>query len=138
MTKSFNGRRRAAGALALACLAFAGITAAQEPADIAITDVTVIDGTSAPARQHMTVLVKDGRIAAIAPAGRGGVDAARVTDGREKYLLPGFIDSNVHATVCGNAKRCETVVKYGERNEALAIESAQRHLKYGVTTIRNS
>lgn len=137
MTKSI-GTPPLAAALAVACLAFAATAAAQEPADIAVSGVTLIDGTGAPARRDMTVLIREGRISAIAPASRGGAHAARVIDGRGKYLLPGFIDSNVHATVYGNARRRETVVKYGERNEALALESAQRHLKYGVTTIRDS
>lgn len=104
---------------------------------IAITDVTVIDGTGAPPRRGMTVLVDDGRIAALGRDVDLPADARRI-DGRGKFLLPGFIDSNVHATIYGNASRRETVVKYGEHNEHLALEFAQRQLKFGVTTVRDS
>ena len=44
----------------------------------------------------------------------------------------------MHASVYGNARRRETVVKYGHRNEELALEFVQRQLKHGVTTIRDS
>ncbi len=110
---------------------------AQEHADIAIVGAGIIDGTGAALQRNMTVLIADERIVSIEKAGASPA-ADIIIDGKGKYLLPGFIDNNVHATVYGNAKRRETVVRYGERNEELALESAQRHLKYGVTTMRDS
>jgi imidazolonepropionase-like amidohydrolase len=110
---------------------------AQEQADIAVVGVDIIDGAGAALQRNMTVLIAGERIVSIETAGRKP-DADMIIDGKGKYLLPGFIDSNVHATVYGNAKRRETVVRYGERNEDLALESAQRHLKYGVTAMRDS
>ncbi|MEO1202795.1 MAG: amidohydrolase family protein [Pseudomonadota bacterium] len=104
---------------------------------IAITGVTVIDGTGASPKESVIVVVEDGRIAAIGARAEVPADAD-VIDGRGKYLLPGFIDSNVHASIYGNSTRRETVVKYGERNQELALEFAQRQLKYGVTTVRDS
>ncbi|MEL7046249.1 MAG: amidohydrolase family protein, partial [Pseudomonadota bacterium] len=106
-------------------------------ADIAITDVTLIDGNGGAVQRGVDVLIDAGLIDTI------GVDLTipegvyRI-DGNGKYLLPGFIDSNVHATIYGNASRRETVVKYGDHNEKLALEFAQRQLKYGVTTVRDS
>ena len=81
--------------------------------------------------------IADGRIQSVSRAGRlpAGV---RIIDGRGRYLLPGFIDSNVHATVYGNPARRDTSARYALRNEELALEFAQRHLKVGVTTIRDS
>ncbi len=119
-----------------------GITVATQAllagaADIAITNVTLIDGNGGTPQRGVDVLVDGGLIDSI------GVDLAipegtyRI-EGDGKYLLPGFIDSNVHATIYGNANRRETVVKYGEHNEKLALEFAQRQLKYGVTTVRDS
>ncbi|MFK7829557.1 MAG: amidohydrolase family protein [Congregibacter sp.] len=104
---------------------------------IAITDVTVIDGTGAAPKRNLTVLVRDGQIAEISAGMDIPTDAERI-DGSGKYLLPGFIDSNVHASVYGNSTRRETALKYGEHNAALALEFAQRQLKYGVTTVRDS
>ncbi|WP_202900395.1 amidohydrolase family protein [Parvularcula oceani] len=118
----------------MSLLAVSGMAAA---ADILITDVTVIDGTGAAPMSGRTVAIEDGRIIRIGRA-RDDEDADTVIDGSGLYLLPGFIDSNVHLTVYGNARRRETVVRYGPRNEELALESAQRHLAHGVTTVRDS
>jgi imidazolonepropionase-like amidohydrolase len=122
-------------------LAGAGlIAAAAAPAaaqEISIVNVTVIDGTGAPPRPGMNVRVSNGRIASITKGGNAPA-GARTIDGTGRYLLPGFIDSNVHGTVYGNPARRDTSAKYSDRNEELALEFAQRHLKVGVTTIRDS
>ncbi|MES2290831.1 MAG: amidohydrolase family protein [Pseudomonadota bacterium] len=109
----------------------------QQPA-ITIVDTTVIDGTGAAARPHMTVRVANGRIVDISPAKGGTARGKDVIDGRGRYLLPGFFDSNAHLTVYGQPSRRDTSAKYGDRNEELALEVAQRSLKYGVTTLIDS
>src|SRR2546421_1033137 len=64
---------------------------------LAITGVTVIDATGAPARPGMTVLVTGDRIAAVGKTGEVGVpEGARVVDGKGKYLIPGLWDMHVH------------------------------------------
>ena len=106
---------------------------------VVISDVTVIDGTGSPLRSGVTVVVEGGKISRVESSSRAAVPAgAVVIDGSGKYLLPGFIDSNVHASIYGNSKRRETVVKYGERNADLVLEFAQRQLMHGVTTVRDS
>jgi imidazolonepropionase-like amidohydrolase len=119
---------------------FAVTEASTEPQPpIAITSVTLIDGNGGPPKANATVIVENGVITDIRPANSARVpSAAIVIDGTNRYLLPGFIDSNVHATVYGNSRRRETVVKYGHLNEDLALEFVQRQLKYGVTTVRDS
>ncbi len=102
-----------------------------------IRDTTLIDGTGAPARNGVDVLVQSGRIAEISDERIEAADAVTI-DGKGKFLMPGIIDSNVHASVYGNSKRRETAVKYGERNPELIEEFLQRQLKYGVTTVRDS
>lgn len=125
-------------AFLLAPLAAAMLPVGQAEAQrISIVDVAVIDGTGAPARPGMTVNLVDGKIASV-EKGRKAAKGARIVEGRGKYLLPGFIDSNVHGTVYGNPARRDTSSKYADRNEELALEFAQRHLKAGVTTIRDS
>jgi imidazolonepropionase-like amidohydrolase len=115
--------------------ALAAPAAAQPP--LAIVGATLIDGTGRPARPNVTVLVDQGRIRAIGAAVKVPADAIRI-DGTARFLLPGFIDSNVHGTVYGNPARRDTSAKYGDRNEELALEFAQRSLKAGVTTVRDS
>jgi Sulfatase-modifying factor enzyme 1 len=64
---------------------------------LAITGVTVIDATGAPARPDMTVVVIGDRITAIGKPGEVGVpEGARVVDGKGKYLIPGLWDMHVH------------------------------------------
>lgn len=62
---------------------------------LAIRGATVIDTVGARDVADATVLVRDGRIAAVGrnvriPRG------ARIVDGRGKYLIPGLIDGHVH------------------------------------------
>jgi imidazolonepropionase-like amidohydrolase len=110
--------------------------AAPPSPDLAVTDVTVIDGTGAAARPGMTVVVHDGRISSVS---RARAPAGAVTiDGRGRFLVPGFVDSNAHLTVYGQPARRDTSAKYGDRNEELALEVAQRSLKAGVTTLVDS
>ena len=68
--------------------------AGAEPGSLALTHVTVIDGTDAAAQLDRTVLISGDRIASISqsppPAG------ARVIDGHGKFLIPGLCDMHVH------------------------------------------
>src|SRR5713226_3930751 len=64
---------------------------------IALTHVTVIDGTGRPPQPDMTVIVRDGRIAAFGPSARASVpEGARVVDGAGRFLIPGLWDMHVH------------------------------------------
>jgi len=106
---------------------------------LVIENVTLIDGNGGAPARGQYVTITDGRISAItsdSPA-QMPADAQRIS-GKNKFLVPGFIDTNVHASVYGNSRRRETAVKYADRNHELAEEFAQRQLKYGVTTIRDS
>ena len=62
---------------------------------VAITNVNVIDGTGAPARDGQTVLIRDGNIAAVGrdvPVPEG----ATVIDGTGKSVLPGIVMLHEH------------------------------------------
>lgn len=65
--------------------------------DLAIRNVTIVDGTGAAA-QVGDVGVLDGRIAVVAPAGGDGVvePAATEVDGTGLMLAPGFVDPHTH------------------------------------------
>src|SRR5262249_53372042 len=116
----------------------AGATHAPLPPPFSIVDVTLIDGTGAPSRTHITVQVAGGDIVSVANTGDGNARRGRVIDGHGRYLLPGFFDNNAHLTVYGQPSRRDTSAKYGDRNEELALEVAQRSLKAGVTTLVDS
>jgi imidazolonepropionase-like amidohydrolase len=64
---------------------------------IAITHAQIIDGTGAAPRRDMTVIVRDGRIAAVGTAKAVKVPAgATIIDGSGKTLLPGFVMVHEH------------------------------------------
>lgn len=85
-------------ALLLAAMLPAGVSAqADESAASAIVDVNVISLSDEGVREAQTVLVEDGRIAAIGPAGEVAVpDGAEVIDGQGAYLIPGLVDGHFH------------------------------------------
>ena len=72
---------------------------AQSP-EIAITGVTVIDGTAPAPRLDQTVLIRGNRIAAVGPSRSIAVPrGARVIAGGGRYLIPGLWDMHVHTDV---------------------------------------
>ena len=64
---------------------------------IAITDVTVIDGTGAAPKAHQTVVFADGRISQLGAAGSVSVPAgATVIAGTGKTVIPGLVMLHEH------------------------------------------
>ena len=67
------------------------------------------------------------------PAGATVIDAAG------PFVVPGFIDTNVHLSLYGGVNdRYETLVRYNARQAEIVLEAAQMQLKHGVTTVRDS
>src|SRR5687768_16204971 len=63
----------------------------------AFVDVTVIPMDRERTLEHQTVIVRDGRIAAIGPVARTTVPAGALrVDGRGKYLMPGLAEMHAH------------------------------------------
>lgn len=75
-------------------IAFSACGPTDAPADLAIENVTVIDAENG-VREGQTVVVDDGRIVSVGPAGGA---AAEVVDGSGQYLIPGLWDFHVHLT----------------------------------------
>lgn len=85
--------------------------AAQAP--VAITSVTVIDGTNRKPQTGTTVVVVDGRIAAVGPDGSMPIPAgAERIAGRGKYLIAGLWDTHVHLGALGR-DGLPTLVRHG-------------------------
>ncbi len=99
-------RQSAAASLALIMLASAapgeelaaqGSRGALARGSFAITDVTVIPMTADTTLPASTVLVRDGRIAAVGSSWSVRIPSgARRIDGRGKYLIPGLADLHTH------------------------------------------
>jgi imidazolonepropionase-like amidohydrolase len=64
---------------------------------LAIIHVNLIDATGAPVQADMTVIVQGKQILQLGKSASTTVPkAARVVDGRSKYLIPGLWDMHVH------------------------------------------
>ncbi len=71
--------------------------APQTSPPLAITGVTLVDGTEGPARSATTLLIRDGRIEVIGPSSTTRVpDGATRLDGAGRFLIPALIDAHVH------------------------------------------
>jgi imidazolonepropionase-like amidohydrolase len=69
---------------------------------LAITDVTIVDATGAPAKPNMTVIITGDDITRIAPIGEVAIPKnAQVIDGKGKFLIPGLWDMHAHAAFKG-------------------------------------
>jgi imidazolonepropionase-like amidohydrolase len=112
--------------------------AAGQTSPLVITNVTVIDGTGAAPQPHMSVRIENGHVVELARTASKTAAGDVKIDGTGKFLVPGFFDNNAHLTVYGQPARRDTSAKYGDRNEDLALEFAQRTLKAGVTTLVDS
>lgn len=103
-----------------------------------IADVNVIDGTAGPSLRHSDVWVVGGRIAAVLPHG-GRLPGPRRRnfvrlDGRDRYLVPGFIDAHVHL-VGGAFRRGAGSAAASTPDERAAIRALQGYLYAGFTTV---
>ena len=119
--------RSVLGAAVAACVAIVaagGAGAAETPSLTLYRHARLIDGTGAPMRTGMSVLVEGERIKAVAADAEIAAPAgARVVDLSGKYLLPGLIDSHEHLATPPNRRRAEA--------------NLRRDLYGGVTAVRD-
>ena len=101
----------------------------------ALVGATLIDGRGGPAIAQSTVVIEGGRITAVGPRATVRVPpGAIVLDLSGKFVLPGFVDANVHLTpynFAGLAWNDSSVVQDGVRG---AMELA----RHGVTLARDT
>ena len=79
-------------------LAAASCFGQQTNSPVIIHDVSVIDGTGAPAKPHQSVIIRDGKIERIVDAALpyGGKLLGVDVNGSGKFLIPGLWDMHVH------------------------------------------
>ena len=112
------------------------VSAQQTEPVTAIVGATLIDGNGGAPVPNATVVVRGTRIASVGPSSAVTVPrGARTIDATGKYILPGFVDANVHVSIYSGI---ENFARYHDRFTDVVIEAAQKHLKAGVTTIRDS
>ncbi|MYC87901.1 MAG: amidohydrolase family protein [Gemmatimonadales bacterium] len=100
---------------------------------LAVIGATVIDPLAEAPLEDGVVVMTDGRIAAVGPAGAVDVPAGTsVIDARGRYVIPGLMDANVHLYLNLDI---ETLIKYEGRYDEIVLEAAQLTLKTGQTTV---
>ena len=125
--------------LGAAAVAIAAPVNAQSAGTTLIYAGHLLDRPGSPARGASTIVVENGRILRIdggftAPAG-----GARVIDLRDRYVLPGLIDSHVHldSDAGGDADLIEEVTKSVPAMTLQALANARKTILAGFTTVRN-
>jgi len=89
-----TGFLRTAGSLL--ALGFAIAPGPASAQDLDLIDATLVEGTGATARPHVTVSVRAGRISAISERAPAPANGVRRIDLGGRYLLPGLIDAHAH------------------------------------------
>lgn len=120
-------------ALILSAVAFSVIAVTAVRADLAITNVTLIDGKGGPAQAGMSVVVKGERIATL---GAGVVlpRGIRRIEGTGKFLMPGLMDMHIHLIGAGQWRGLENAKGVPIDRDA-ALSYLHSYLYWGVTSV---
>jgi imidazolonepropionase-like amidohydrolase len=106
--------------------------------NMAIKGAALLDVTSGELHSGRVILVKNGRITRVAPAGEVAIPAGTdVLDLQGHTLLPGLIDMHVHLTSGGGYHGYERLKLTDERRAILGVVHAKQTLMAGFTTVRN-
>ncbi|MBB6380349.1 imidazolonepropionase-like amidohydrolase [Pseudonocardia eucalypti] len=109
------------------------------PTTTAFVHATVIDGLGGPPLRDGTIVVEEQRFSAVGTGDRTPVPpGAHVIDLRGRYVVPGFVNGNVHlldGIMMMGVGGVEYLARHEGRLTQVIEESAQVALKAGVTTV---
>jgi len=110
-----------------------------EPGVTVIHAGTLLDRPGRPPRRNASILIRDGRIVSVEDGFMTVPDGARLVDLRDRFVLPGLIDSHVHldsdrAGIEGQLAGVTDSVALRAHEAAM---NARRTLDAGFTTVRN-
>lgn len=119
--------------------AFAAPALAQPAARTIIHAGHLLAEPGKPVRGASTIIVEDGRIVAVADGFQPTDPGAVLIDLKDKYVLPGLIDSHVHLTsdAGGLAGQLEEVSLSPAAQAFNAEANGMKTLRAGFTTVRN-
>ena len=99
----------------------------------------LLDKPGSTPRGHSTIIVRDGKVAEVLAGFQAGPAGATLIDLKDKFVLPGLIDSHVHldSDAGGNAALIESITDSSARAAYRAAANAKKTLMAGFTTVRN-
>jgi imidazolonepropionase-like amidohydrolase len=120
--------------LVLAGMGTGFVARAQQPSTtpaVLLRDVRLIDGTGAPVREHVSLLLQNGRIEKIGGAEMSAPKGVQVRDLAGKTVMPGLISAHSHlGLIVDDAESSAT--GYTRENVTTQLKQFEQ---YGVTTI---
>lgn len=99
---------------------------------IIIRGATVIDAVSDAPVTGKSIIIEGDRIRAIVPDEDISDESAQIIDASGKFVIPGFLNANVHLF---GAITFERLARHWDEFEDIIIEAAQVTLQNGVTTV---
>jgi len=107
---------------------------------LAITNATLIDGLGGTPVEHATVVIDGSRFSTVGPGKSIPIsDGIQVIDASGQWLVPGFVNGNVHLldawSLMMGIGGIEYLARYEGRFEAVIEEAAQVALRNGITTV---
>lgn len=104
----------------------------QNAATLAVVGATIIDGNGGAPIRDGTIVIEDGRIAAVGNWSLPIPTQAKKLLAKGKYVIPGLMDANVHLHWSTSLER---LARHLGQYEQLIAEAAQIALKGGLTTV---
>lgn len=125
--------------LALAGAGVSAPLAAQTPARTVIHAGHLLAEPGKPARGASTITIEAGKVVSVADGFQPADPGATLIDLRDKYVLPGLIDSHVHLTsdAGGIAGQLEEMTLSPAAQAFNAQVNGMKTLRAGFTTVRN-
>jgi imidazolonepropionase-like amidohydrolase len=113
-------------AVLIAALGSAQLTQAQDAGAIAFTGARLFDGTGSAPIEQATLVIRDGRVAAVGAANEVSIpaDAQRI-DASGKTIMPGLVNAHGHIN--------EGFAAASARDSLMA--QLRQYASYGVTTV---
>jgi imidazolonepropionase-like amidohydrolase len=130
---------RIAALLSLLLSAIPVAVAAQTESDVVIHAGSLLDRPGREPRRNASLIVRGGKIASVHDGFVAVPAGARLIDLRDRFVLPGLIDSHVHLS-SDRAGNEGLLARFTESPQFGAYETlwnAQKTLNAGFTTVRN-
>ncbi|HEX8534509.1 MAG TPA: amidohydrolase family protein, partial [Allosphingosinicella sp.] len=100
---------------------------------------TLLDRPGRPPRRNASLIVRGGKIVSVENGFAAAPAGAKVIDLRDRFVLPGLIDSHVHLASdrAGNEGLLAGFTDSGQMGAYEAAWNARKTLNAGFTTVRN-